>query len=178
MKTLLPIAVLALVSIVSARSPYEYDYVYYHPTMTSDAAPYSFFERPRKEKYWTEKPRQVGRIHRRIIYSPGSYAQFHDPVNLQPYKVCRTHNNVVKEINGGAPRFVLNGTYSRCSRQQRGDMARNVTDNFGWSWHRNQPSYRKVPVYVEDTADWRRYQYSEDESTKENNRVHRTYYYR
>jgi hypothetical protein len=178
MKPVLLITLMILVSTVSARSPYEYDYVYYHPTITSNAAPFSFYERPRKEKYWIEKPRQVGRIHRRIIYSPGSYAQFHDPVYLQPRKPCNTHNNVVKEINGGAPRFVLNGTYSRCNRQQRGEMARNVTNNFGWAWNRSQPSYRKVPVYVEDSADWRRYDYAKDESTRENDRVHRTYYYR
>jgi hypothetical protein len=30
---------------------------------------------------------------------------------------CRTHNKVVKQINGGAPRYVVNGTYTVCGEK-------------------------------------------------------------
>ena len=30
---------------------------------------------------------------------------------------CRTHNKVVKQINGGAPRYIVNGTYTVCGER-------------------------------------------------------------
>lgn len=60
---------------------------------------------------------------------------------------CRTVNNVVKEVNGGTIRHVVNGTIKICDEPQNG---RATVGNFGWHWSQNDPHYRKRPVYVDE----------------------------
>lgn len=90
------------------------------------------------------------------------------------FRTCRTYNNVVKEINGGTARYVVNGTYKVCTDPQR---RRAVTENYGWNWTRNRPYYRKMPIYLEDRPSRSRYGYTEDEYAHSRKRAQRSYYY-
>jgi|GEM_PF-1425379 len=89
-------------------------------------------------------------------------------------RTCSTHNNVVKEINGGTPRYVTNGTYTVCNQPQD---RRRLTENYGWSWNRMQPYYRKVPIYLDERPSSHRYNYSEDDYAFSRDRARRAYYY-
>lgn len=90
------------------------------------------------------------------------------------FKTCRTHNNIVKEINGGTVRYVVNGTYRVCTDPQR---RRAVSENYGWNWTRTSPYYKKVPIYLEERPSRSRYGYTEDEYTHSRRRAHRSYHY-
>ncbi|MEE2925288.1 MAG: hypothetical protein VX619_10950 [bacterium] len=90
------------------------------------------------------------------------------------FKTCRTHNNIVKEINGGTVRYVVNGTYRVCTDPQR---RRAVSENYGWNWTRTSPYYKKVPIYLEERPSRSRYGYTEDEYTHSRRRAQRSYHY-
>ncbi len=90
------------------------------------------------------------------------------------FKTCRTHNNIVKEINGGTARYVVNGTYRVCSDPQR---RRAISENYGWHWTNTRPYYKKIPIYLEDRPSRSRYGYTEDEYTHSRRRAQRSYYY-
>ena len=90
------------------------------------------------------------------------------------FKTCRTHNNIVKEINGGTVRYVVNGTYRVCTDPQR---RRAVSENYGWNWTRTSPYYKKIPIYLEERPSRSRYGYTEDEYTHSRRRAYRSYHY-
>ena len=159
-----------------SANPYHYDYIYYHPSLSSDSAPYSFYQK-RQIPEVRRAPQNVGvpRLHRKVIYTPATYTAYEKPVRYAPTDKCRSHNNVVREINGGSPRYVVNGTYEVCGRQTRN---RKVMSNFNWAWQRVSPYYRKAPIYLEKKPELHRYLYWEDEYHRAAQRAQRTYYYR
>lgn len=59
---------------------------------------------------------------------------------------CRVVNNVVKEVNGGAPRYVVNGTVKVCDEPEYAE--RGAYGNFHWQWRQQDPHYTKTPVYT------------------------------
>lgn len=89
-------------------------------------------------------------------------------------RICRTHNNIVKEINGGSARYVVNGTYKVCTDPQKRSA---VTENYEWNWTRSRPYYRKMPIYLEERPTRSRYGHTEDEYVHSRQHAQRSYYY-
>lgn len=162
-------------SLLSAN-PYQYDYVYYHPSLSSNSAPFSFYQK-RRVREIRRAPQNMGvpRLHRKVVYTPATYTVHEKQVRYAPKNKCRTHNNIVKEINGGSPRHVVNGTFEVCGTQSSN---REMLSNFDWSWQSVSPYYRKAPIYLEKKPELHRYIYWEDEYHRAAQRAQRTYYYR
>jgi hypothetical protein len=156
MKLKLALLAAILVQVVVAGE-YQYGkYVYFNPSLTADSAPHSYYTKDRVKRKRTRKTRKrrvVPVMKRRVVYQPVEYT-YYEPQTYREPKVCTTRNNIVKEINRGAPRRVINGTYKVCDEAVSN---RYKSENFQWRWTHSNPSYSKTPVYVEDQADATRY---------------------
>ena len=182
----LVLGLLLLTSNLLAQSSSFGKYVYYEPDLTSTSAPFSFQEerRVRKrccncDKSTRRSRRVVRRQSRRVVYrSPrrdcGVKVVAQDCTCCK-VRNCITRNNIVKEINGGAPRYVVNGSYKVCNKPiNNGDL----TDNYSWNWTRNNPYYMKDPNYLEKRNSKVRFNRIDGRYIESRNTAQKVYYYR
>ncbi|PCJ17455.1 MAG: hypothetical protein COB02_13615 [Candidatus Cloacimonadota bacterium] len=132
-------------------SDYHYGkYVYFNPSLTADSAPHSYYTRDKikrtRPKKRVRRRRVVPVMKKRVVYQPVEYV-YYEPQAYREPKVCTTKNNIVKEINRGAPRRVINGTYKVCDEAVG---SRYKSENFHWRWSHSNPGYSKTPIYVEN----------------------------
>ncbi|MBW7875765.1 MAG: hypothetical protein H3C47_07245 [Candidatus Cloacimonetes bacterium] len=118
--------------------------VYSRPAMTREIV-YTHTKAP---AHWSCDPCGNNRCRQRVHYVKDQCGGCHKVVQSCRCKpVCRTVNNVVKEVNGGSPRYVVNGTIKICDEPQKG---RATVGNYHWHWNQADPHYRKRPVYVDE----------------------------
>ncbi|MCO4782768.1 MAG: hypothetical protein KC646_10635 [Candidatus Cloacimonetes bacterium] len=178
MKLKLVLLAAILVQVVAAGE-YQYGkYVYFNPSLTADSAPHSYYTKDRvkrkRTRRATRRRRVVPTMKRRVVYQPVEYV-YYEPQTYREPKICTTRNNIVKEINRGAPRRVVNGTYRVCDEAVSN---RYKSENFQWRWTHSNPAYSKTPVYVEDQPHVSRYgkRFNKYQTIRHN--ADREYYYR
>ncbi|MCJ8346099.1 hypothetical protein MJH12_11205 [bacterium] len=166
-----------LVSAVTAGD-YQYGkYVYFNPSLTADSAPHSYYTKERTKKVRRKRVRRrrvVPAMKRRVVYQPVEYV-YYEPQTYREPRVCTTKNNIVREINRGAPRKVINGTYRVCDEAIN---TRYKSENFHWRWTHSNPSYSKTPVYVEDQPHVSRYGRRFNKYRTIRHNADKDYYYR
>lgn len=70
------------------------------------------------------------KVYFKVQSCPAHYHHRHDP--------CRVHSRVVKEINGGSPRYVVDGTYKVCEEPKLPHSYRPAPDGRTTVWYPSQ----------------------------------------